>query len=168
MNQSASSVFITFEDDGIFPNNKGVPLIVYPGVFGEHPDPDRIETLLNTNGWPPAWRYTVYPYHHYHSRAHEFLGCFRGSARILFGGDRGREVEIRPGDGVMIPAGVAHNCLEDKGLTVVGAYPEGQSPDMRYGRPGERPEVDRNILALGRPPSDPVTGQAFTAGKSSG
>ncbi len=149
---------ISLTDDGIFPNNSRVPLTVYPGVFGNAPVPEKIEVLLQAKGWPPAWRYGVFAYHHYHSTAHEFLGCFKGKATILFGGDRGQSLEIRPGDGVMIPAGVAHKCLTSNGFTVVGAYPAGQSPDMNTGQPEERTDADRHIRVLGLPPTDPVTG----------
>jgi len=152
---------ISLTEDGIFPNNSQVALTVYPGVFGNSPVPEKIEGILKANGWPPAWRYGVFAYHHYHSTAHEFLGCFKGKATILFGGDKGRSLEIQPGDGVIIPAGVAHKCLVSIGFTVVGAYPEGQSPDMNTGYPGERPDVDRHILALGLPPTDPVTGKTW-------
>ena len=139
------------KDDGVFPNNPNVPLVIYPGVFQVFL-PETIEEILAKNAWPPAWRYGVYPYHHYHSTAHEFLGCFQGNARILFGGDQGHTADISPGDGVMIPAGVAHKCLTSSpDFLVVGAYPRGQSPDMKYGRPGERPGVDENIFALGPP-----------------
>lgn len=152
---------IILKGDPIFPNNEVVPLRVYPGLFGPQPRPEEIEARLAAAGWPPAWRYGVYSYHHYHSTAHEFLGCFKGEARILFGGDQGQLLEIRPGDGVMIPAGVAHNCRFSDGFTVVGAYPAGQTPDMNTGRPGERPQADKRIRALGLPPTDPATGQPF-------
>ncbi len=84
-------------------------------------------------------------------------GCFQGQARILFGGDQGEVVDISPGDGVMIPAGVAHKCLKSSpDFLVVGAYPLGQTPDMKYGRPGERPLADKNSAALGLPEKAPV------------
>jgi uncharacterized protein YjlB len=153
---------ISLTDDGIFPNNAQVPLRVYPNFFGPAPAPESIESLVRNNGWPPAWRYTVYTYHHYHSRAHEFLGCFAGRASILFGGDRGKILEIQSGDGVMIPAGVSHKRLSPGPFTAVGAYPVGQSPDMNLGDPRERPGADHNILSLGLPATDPVTGDPYT------
>ncbi|MCG8685632.1 MAG: cupin domain-containing protein [Desulfobacterales bacterium] len=164
MNKRPQPVPVVFEDDGIFPNNSRVPLVLYPSAFGHTPEPDRIEHLVTAKGWVPAWRYTVYPYHHYHTTAHEFLVCYKGQGRVLFGGDGGQAFDIKPGDAVMIPAGVAHKCLKDKGLAMVGSYPPGQSPDMNYGRPEERPAADQNIQDLSFPKTDPVSGLAFEWG----
>ena len=149
---------IVLTDDGIFPNNSRVPLTLYPGVFGSRPDPEEVEAHLRSNGWHPLWRYGIYPYHHYHTTAHEFLGCFSGSARIIFGGDKGQALELKAGDAVMVPAGVAHKCLSSTNFAVVGAYPNGQTPDMNYGEASERPKADLAIEALGLPMGDPVTG----------
>lgn len=43
-------------------------------------------------------------------------------------------------------------------FTLVGAYPEGQSPDMNYGNKGERPRADRNHAQVQLPRTDPVFG----------
>jgi uncharacterized protein YjlB len=68
-------------------------------------------------------------------------------------------IDFRAGDIALLPAGTAHRNLGDSGdLLVIGAYPPGQSPDMRYGEPGERPEADRRIAAVPLPGSDPVYG----------
>jgi uncharacterized protein YjlB len=37
-------------------------------------------------------------------------------------------------------------------------YPRGQTPDMCYGRPGERPAADGNVAATALPAADPVRG----------
>lgn len=152
---------IVLTDDGIFPNNSRVALTRYPRIFRSLVDPKKIEAFLVSNGWHPLWRYGIYPYHHYHTTAHEFLGCFSGSARVIFGGDKGQALDLRAGDGVMVPAGVAHKCLSANNFAVVGAYPNGQSPDMNYGEARERPKADLAIDALGLPPNDPVTGKAW-------
>ena len=60
----------------------------------------------------------------------------------------------------MIPAGVAHRLLEKtSGFLVVGAYPEGQSYDICYGKPGERPAADQRIGRVPLPARDPVKGK---------
>jgi len=149
-------VSLLLADDGTFPNNRR-PLLLYPGAVPA--EPAAIEHLFGRNGWPPAWRNGVYAYHHYHSRAHEALGIYSGSATIQFGGPAGVARRVQAGDVAVIPAGVAHCCLESSAdFRLVGAYPRGQRPDMCYGRAGERPEADRRIAALGDPEQDPVQG----------
>ena len=62
-------------------------------------------------------------------------------------------------DIIIIPAGVAHKLIDSSpDFAVVGAYPEGQHPDMNYGREGERPSVDENIKSVEFPKMDPVLG----------
>jgi uncharacterized protein YjlB len=161
VNQAVRSVLLV--DDGTFPNNRR-PLLLYPATAPA--DPSAIERLFQRNGWPAAWRNGIYPYHHYHSTAHEALGVYSGSAAVRFGGPRGTTCEVRAGDVAVIPAGVAHQCLEASAdFRVVGAYPRGQRWDMCYGRPGERPEADRRIAALSDPAADPVQGPGGALGR---
>ncbi len=148
---------IVLKDDGTFPNNPR-PLLLY--LQAVPPDPADIERLFSANQWPGAWRNGVYSYHHYHSTAHEALGVYGGSATIQFGGPEGTAVTIRAGDVAVIPAGVAHKCLESSGdFRIVGAYPRGQHWDTCYGEAGERPAADRNIAAVPDPQIDPVQGE---------
>jgi uncharacterized protein YjlB len=97
-----------FADDGTVPNNP-LPLVVYRGALPESGDRAAFcEAMFARNGWPDSWRNGIHPYHHYHSTAHEVLGVARGSARVRLGGEQGQSVELRAGDVVVIPAGVAH------------------------------------------------------------
>ncbi len=153
-----------FRDDGRVPNNPTLPLLVYSQALAKTGYltgylPSICEELFRNNGWGGSWRDGVFPYHHYHSTAHEVLGVVRGTARIAFGGEGGVTVEVRPADVVVIPAGVGHRNLGSSGdFLVVGAYPEGQSWDLRTGEPGDRPEVLENIRKVPLPGSDPVFG----------
>ena len=70
-------------------------------------DPAAIERIFAANGWPPAWRNGVHPFHHF-SSAHEVLGVARGEASVLFGGPDGTVLPVAAGDVVVVPAGVAH------------------------------------------------------------
>ena len=151
----------SFADDGVVPNSP-LPLVVYRGALSEGSDrASACEALFARNGWPDAWRNGIYAHHHYHSTAHEVLGIARGSARVRLGGENGRSVEIRAGDVVVIPAGVAHKRESASGdLLVIGAYPRGQRPDICRAEPGQHDGALRNIDAVPLPDADPVTGGA--------
>lgn len=150
----------SFEDDGKIPNNPKLPLLVYPKALDEDErDPSRCKELLADNGWTGAWVNGVFSYHHYHSTAHEVLAVTDGNARITFGGPEGETVEVEAGDVVVISAGVGHcNAGSSGDFTVIGAYPKGQSWDLRTGEPDERPEVIENIQNVPLPKTDPIFG----------
>jgi len=148
-------------DDGAIPNNPELPLLIYKGALKlpEQRAAEAIENLLERNNWGESWRNGVYPYHHFHSTAHEVLLVFSGSAKVQFGGERGITEMLRAGDVVIIPAGVGHkNLASSQDFGVVGAYPEGQKWDMCYGKSRERPQADRNIARVEMPQADPVYG----------
>jgi uncharacterized protein YjlB len=149
-------------DDGVIPNNPTLPLIVYRGALPPSGDvAANFETLFARNGWRGGWRNGIFDYHHYHSNAHEVLGIASGEARVRFGGDDGESVDVRKGDVVVVPAGVGHKRESASAdLLVVGAYPEGRSPDLNTGKSGERPGVLANIARVARPAADPVFGPA--------
>jgi uncharacterized protein YjlB len=150
-----------FADDGTIPNNPSLPLLVYRGAVPTEGDvASALEELFERNDWSGGWRNGIYPYHHFHSTAHEVLGIAKGSARVRFGGDDGAVVEVATGDVVVVPAGTGHRCETKSGdLLVVGAYPGGKAPDMCTGKPGERPKVLENIRRVSRPSADPVLGK---------
>jgi uncharacterized protein YjlB len=149
-----------FADDGVVPNNP-MPLLIYRqaiAVDNDHPE-KTIEGLFGANGWGAMWRNGIYGYLHYHSTVHVVLGVARGHARVRFGGDHGKELEISAGDVAILPAGTGHQCIaasDDFG--VVGAYPPG--PPMQITRP--TPENHRKALttipAVKLPKTDPVMG----------
>lgn len=149
-----------FQDDGTFPNNENLPLLVIRSPLEDAQIvPESFEELFNTHGWPSAWRNGLYDFHHYHSKAHEVLGVYSGWVRACFGGPDGEILEARQGDVIIIPAGVSHcNKGQSPDFKVVGGYPAGQPWDMMYGRTGERPQADRNISQVLLPTADPVFG----------
>ena len=146
-----------FADDGLgFPNSP-LPLLVYRAALPS--DPGAMEQAFADHGWSNAWRDGIFRYHHFHSIAHEVLGIAAGEVRVAFGGPSGREVTVRAGDVVVIPAGVAHrNMGQSAGLLVVGAYPGGSDYDIRRGAPSEHGSVTRAIAAVPMPDKDPVLG----------
>jgi uncharacterized protein YjlB len=151
-------VFAAGED---VPNNK-LPLVLYRGALGSEGDlAVRCEEMFNAHGWPGPWRNGIYGHHHYHSNAHEVLGIARGSARVRLGGASGQTVELRQGDVVVIPAGVAHKRESASGdLLVIGSYPQGQRPDICQADPASREKSAGNVARVALPACDPVTGQA--------
>ena len=113
--------------------------------------------MFGENGWGGARRGGVFTYHHYHSTAHEVLGIVRVTARPAFGGESGVALVLETGDVAVTVAGVSQcNPGAGEGFLVVGAYPRGQSWDLRTGEPGERPEVLENMRRVTRPGVDPV------------
>ncbi len=150
-------------DDGVFPNNPKLPLLLYHQALDlTGPDaPERVLERFAQNRWAGGWVNGIYGFHHYHSTAHEVLGIASGQARVQLGGEEGLIATVTAGDVIVIPAGVAHKNLgADPGFTVVGAYPQGQHPDMCYDKPGERPETDETIARVPFPESDPLAGPA--------
>jgi hypothetical protein len=147
----------TFADDGAIPNSR-LPLLVYPGAVP--PDADRIEAIFAANRWPPAWRAGVHAFQHFHSCAHEVLGVASGEASVQFGGPGGQVLHVKPGDVVVIPAGVGHcNLARTDDLVIVGAYPENTpGRDLRRGNPAEHAEVVAAIARVPVPTADPVSG----------
>jgi uncharacterized protein YjlB len=159
-------------------------LLVYRGavqVGDDDPEGD-VERTFGANNWGDGFRGDTFPFHHYHSVAHEVVGCARGKASIQFGGPTGPVVDVQAGDAVLIPAGVVHCRLDDTpGYTSVGAYPPGQRPDLcvlaesdaRMAR--ERndteglelkvigksglPSIKRSIASTALPATDPIGGR---------
>jgi uncharacterized protein YjlB len=150
-----------FVDDGTVPNSR-LPLVVYRGALPEHGDrAAACEAMFAANGWPDTWRNGIHPFHHYHSTAHEVLGIARGQARVWLGGENGQTVELREGDVVVIPAGVAHKREAASGdLLVIGSYPKGQHPDMCRAEAARHDGAVGRIEAVPLPAADPVTGGA--------
>lgn len=160
INQETEILYFHLRDDGIFPNNEKLPLILYRQVIRfQDGGPEVVEEVFHQNGWGSSWRNGIYGFHHYHSTTHEVLGVYQGNCRVQLGGPEGEIFEIKKGDVVLIPAGVAHKNLgSSQDFKLVGAYPNGQSWNMNYGKKGERPLADQNIAKVKLPEKDPVLG----------
>ncbi|MCY7919871.1 cupin domain-containing protein [Bacillus vallismortis] len=146
-----------FQDDGRIPNHPDFPLVVYQNALK---DTGQAERIVNRHGWSNSWSGSVFPYHHYHSNAHEVLIAVQGEAVIQFGGEKGVAIPFKSGDAVVIPAGVGHKKQSASGdFTVIGAYPGGVQYDMKMGEPSERKEAMKQIKQVALPANDPITGK---------
>src|SRR5579885_2835809 len=103
-----------FADDGKTPNNPRFPMILYRSPVRLDPafDPAAMfEVLFASHGWTSSWRDGIYDFNHFHTGTHEVLGIARGQAKVKFGGDAGRLLELKAGDVVVMPAGTGHRRL---------------------------------------------------------
>lgn len=152
-----------FADDGYVPNNPKLPFVVFPaaiGLAGTATPEETIEKTFNGNGWGQSWRNGIFPYVHYHSMIHEGLGIARGRAKVRFGGNQGKELDLSPGDVAILPAGTGHHCLwASPDLLVIGAYPKTGRYDLCRGCKAERDRAVTTIPQVPLPDSDPVFGK---------
>jgi uncharacterized protein YjlB len=151
-----------FRDDGVIPNNPRWPLVLYrtPLRLPASLDPAAVfEDLFERNGWDDSWRNGIYDYVHYHSCIHEVLGIARGTAKVQFGGSKGRTLKLKPGDVAILPAGTGHQCLwASRDFLVVGAYPPFGKYDECRTSPEEHERALLTIPEVARPRKDPVYG----------
>lgn len=147
----------TFPGDGAFPNSP-LPVLVYRGL-DLAADAARAEEAFAAHNWLGAWRDGIFPFHHFHSTAHEVLAIVGGSARVTLGGPGGQTFDVGHGDVLVLPAGTGHRNEGSSGdFLVVGAYPDGMDWDLRRGDPDQYEEAQRNISAVPLPDADPVFG----------
>lgn len=152
---------LSFGPDRAAPNNPALPVVFLPGAVPENLSGREVQEIVRGNGWGGAWLYGVFPYHHYHSNAHEALICVGGEAELQLGGEGGERVTVRHGDALVLPAGTGHKCLTSTSdFLVCGCYPPGQeSPDLKR-EDDPRDGVEARIAAVPLPETDPLFGSA--------
>lgn len=152
-----------FADDGSVPNNPKLPFVVLPSAInlsGSSHAEEMIENTFHKNGWGQSWRNGSFPYVHYHSQIHEGLGIARGRAKVRFGGNGGKELDLSPGDVAILPAGTGHQCLwASPDLLVIGAYPKSGQYDLCRGSKAEHAKAITTIPNVPLPDTDPVFGK---------
>jgi uncharacterized protein YjlB len=155
---------LMFTDDGSVPNNPRLPFLLYRNAIDliGSPDPEPlVERAFRDHGWGDIWRNGIYPYVHYHSMIHEGMGIARGRAKVRFGGNHGKEIELAQGDVAVLPAGTGHQCLwATPDLVVIGAYPKTGKYDLCRGSKQEHTKALQTIPEVPLPQSDPVLGTA--------
>jgi len=109
--------------------NSTFPLLHYQDIKTPT-EPGDFHDICESHGWEVQWiyRYDDTQQSHYHSTAHECMAVLSGTATIRFGvGDTstdleestygnarehgGVEIEVKAGDVLLIPAGVAHKTF---------------------------------------------------------
>ncbi|WP_027108316.1 hypothetical protein [Lacticigenium naphthae] len=154
---------IAIKENRPFPNNT-LPVLYYPHAFKEIIEKenavDLIQSHFKKNGYTNSWVNGIYAYHHFHATTHEVLACFKGSATVQLGGPGGEVHPFTEGNVLLLPAGVAHKLIEATGdFQIVGAYPNGNSPDMEKGDSKEYEELLHKIQKVPFPECDPVGGR---------
>jgi uncharacterized protein YjlB len=156
------------QDDGRVPNNPDLALVLYRNAIAPNTATADVIRMFARNGWRGAWINGIFPYHHYHARAHEVLANVGTAVEVQFGGEHGPVVNFGPGDIVVIPAGGGHCRLSGRGgLAIVGAYPAGQEDwDLkRADNPGDYRAAKCEIARVELPARDPVTGERAPLGE---
>lgn len=160
------TIKMQLQENKPFPNNK-LPVVLYKKALDEifkqkEYSGEAVLSFLEKHDYSNGWINGILSEHHFHSIAHEVLACISGSARVQLGGPESETITFTQGDVVFLPAGTAHKKIEStEDFIIVGAYPNGDSYDMRYGENSEYDEVKENIIQVPKPELDPVTGQSF-------
>jgi len=133
VNEMSEPKTYQLEATGLIPNSP-YPLIHYPSLFtceGQTVDAAAVHDVFAMNGWESQWifRYGPTQRSHYHSQTHECMTVLSGTATIRFGvadmdedmesntygtgrEKGGLELQAKPGDVFVIPAGVSHKTYE--------------------------------------------------------
>ena len=148
---------ILFQPNHLVPNNQRFPVLVYQDALPEGATSKDFENVFAGNEWTDIWRNGVFDYQHYHTGAHEVLGIGRGAGTLLIGGSAGRELHLKAGDCLILPAGTGHMSLgSSTDFEVVGAYPVGQHADIQTSAPSR--EMLSKISSVPVPSTDPISG----------
>lgn len=148
-----------FEGNGRVPNSR-LPLLIYRNVIRW--DVPTMEAVMRQNKWMPCWHAHdgMWPRHHFHTEAHEFICVTKGVHTGKFGGHDGIETQMNAGDVVVIPAGVGHRGLQiSDDLDLTGGFHEGFCVvDFRMGFPDEYHDLCRKAREIPILDYDPFFG----------
>jgi uncharacterized protein YjlB len=81
---------VWFEKGDKIPNNSNLPTLIYEEIVHSGVTHDFVFDVFRRNHWGGCWKNGVFPYHHFHSSAHEALAVTDGEAKVTLGGPQGR------------------------------------------------------------------------------
>ena len=124
--------------------NSPLPVLVYRSALPLEPTPASTCAAIEPNNWLKGGVFKHYGAHHFHSVTHECYAVFKGHSRLLLGrgpldpaDEHDLIVDLKVGDAIVLPAGVAHCSLESSGdYEYVGLYPKVCLRARSYGRCG--------------------------------
>lgn len=87
---------LTFDPSQGIPNSR-LPVVVQHGISRIDGDAAGCERLFAANGWGGSWRNGIFPFHHFHSNAHEALGIVSGVVTARLGGPDGQSLRLTAG-----------------------------------------------------------------------
>lgn len=112
--------------------NSPLPVLIYRSAFSADPTPTSVCQTIEPNNWLKGGIFKHSAAHHFHSVTHECYAVFKGKSTLLLGRgplDPADEddliVDVKEGDAIVLPAGVAHCSLESSpDYEYVGLYPK--------------------------------------------
>ncbi|KAF1953103.1 hypothetical protein CC80DRAFT_537866 [Byssothecium circinans] len=114
----------------LVPNSR-LPVLVYRHVLPQPWNAETAREFCEANHWQKRGEWGVITVPHFHPNSHECYAVFQGSSRLVLGREQddtsatGVEVDVFPGDIIVIPAGVSHRSLSSSGnYRYIGVYPE--------------------------------------------
>ncbi|KAL4767068.1 hypothetical protein BDW60DRAFT_227067 [Aspergillus nidulans var. acristatus] len=146
--------------------NSQLPVLHYRNVLPSHPSEETVTQFLTANQWEKRGTWGHITIRHFHPNSHECYGIFRGSSKLLLGagaGDRagGFELSVQAGDVIVLPAGIAHSCVESsEDYQYIGVYPQ-RCPRWRNemgNRPIDLRSLREETERVAIPEADPVYG----------
>jgi uncharacterized protein YjlB len=110
----------------------GFPVLIYRSAVPTDATPTSVCKIIEPNNWLKGGVFKHYGAHHFHSVTHECYAVFKGHSKLLLGRgplDPADEddlvVDLKEGDAIVLPAGVAHCSLESsQDYEYVGLYPK--------------------------------------------
>ena len=100
--------------------NSPLPVLIYRSALPDNPTPESTCSTIEPNDWLMGGVFKHYGAHHFHSVTHECYAVSKGCSRLLLGrGPLDEELEddlvvdLKEGDAIVLPAGVAHCSMWD-------------------------------------------------------